>query len=117
MRPTIITDELLDKAKRYADGGFVGIDVVPSIAGLAHHLKISRSTIYANQAEFSDTLERIKQTQERMLLNGGLTGEFNATLTKLLLANHGYSDKPEPETVEPPKAIEVVVVDARKKQT
>ncbi len=25
MRPTIITDELLDKAKQYADGGFAGI--------------------------------------------------------------------------------------------
>lgn len=96
-RPTIITDELLAKAKKYADGGYMGIDVIPSIAGLAYHLGIHRATIYAHSEEFNDTLERIKQNQERLLLNGGLTGEFNATLTKLLLTNHGYSDKQETE--------------------
>jgi len=27
------------------------------------------------------------------LVNKGLTGDFNATITKLMLANHGYSEK------------------------
>lgn len=35
----------------------------------------------------------IVQEQERQLLNGGLTGQFNAAITKLMLANHGYGER------------------------
>ena len=33
--------------------------------------------------------------QENRLLNGGLAGEFNASITKLLLYKHGYHEKAE----------------------
>ena len=33
--------------------------------------------------------------QERKLLSNGLTNEFNASITKLLLTKHGYTDKVE----------------------
>ncbi|MDF7480882.1 DNA-packaging protein, partial [Proteus mirabilis] len=33
--------------------------------------------------------------QEMKLINSGLAGDFNATITKLMLANHGYSEKQE----------------------
>ena len=36
-----------------------------------------------------------------MLLNKGLAGEFNATIAKLLLANHGYSDRQQHEVSGP----------------
>ena len=39
-----------------------------------------------------DTLEAIQTKQEMMLANGGLSGAYNSTITKLMLANHGYSD-------------------------
>ncbi|MEN7471298.1 terminase small subunit, partial [Providencia stuartii] len=37
----------------------------------------------------------IKTLQENRLINKGLIGEFNPTITKLMLANHGYSEKQE----------------------
>ncbi|BAE74832.1 hypothetical phage protein [Sodalis glossinidius str. 'morsitans'] len=89
----------LEKAKAYLLGDYENLgDVVPSVAGLACYLGISRSTAqeYAKEnEEFSGTLEAIKTLQENRLINKGLTGDFNATITKLMLANHGYSDKQE----------------------
>lgn len=89
----------LGKAKEYLLGGYETFgDVVPSVAGLACYLGKHKSTMYdyADQnKEFSDTLEAIKTLQESKLLNGGLSGSFNATITKLMLSNHGYSEKQE----------------------
>lgn len=99
MRPTKLTDELAQKAKKYAKDGYLAVDeVIPTIAGLAVYLGVSRSTLYEYKKlnnEFSDTLEMILQNQERLLINRSLTGDFNATIAKLMLANHGYSDKQE----------------------
>jgi len=33
--------------------------------------------------------------QERMLANGGILGDYNTAITKLLMSKHGYSDKVE----------------------
>ena len=97
-RPSKLADSL-EKAKEYLLGGYETVgDVVPSVAGMACYLGISRSRAYeyAKQStEFKDTLEHINTMQERGLINKGLNGEFNATITKLMLANHGYSDKAE----------------------
>lgn len=73
---------------------------IPTVAGLALYLDVSRSTVqlWATQedkAEFSGALEKIKANQEVLLLSGGLSGTMNPTITKLVLANHGYSDKVE----------------------
>lgn len=91
--------ESLTKANEYLMGGYETVgDVVPSVAGLACYLGISRVTAQAyarENEEFSCTLEAIKTLQENRLINKGLTGDFNATITKLMLANHGYSDKQE----------------------
>lgn len=99
MRPTKLTDELAQKAKKYAKDGYLAVDeVIPTIAGLAVYLGVSRSTLYEYKKlnnEFSDTLEMILQNQERLLINRSLTGGFNATIAKLMLANHGYNDKQE----------------------
>lgn len=96
-RPTVITDELLNKAEKYIfdDGFILAHDVVPSVAGLACFLGIGRRTIYDHQDEFSHILEAIEQKQEKMLINHGLLGEFNGTITKLMMTKHGYSDKQE----------------------
>ena len=42
--------------------------------------------------EFSDALSMIHTSQEAGLLNNGLTGKFNAHITKLVLSKHGYND-------------------------
>jgi len=95
-RPTLLNTELKEKAKeylfRYEEQG----DVIPSAAGLACWLGIAKSSVYLygeQDKEFSDTLSAIQAKQEVVTLNRGITGDFNSTIAKLVLANHGYSDK------------------------
>lgn len=102
--PSKLTNELIAKAKEYLYGGYKENEgqVIPSIAGLACYLGIARSTVYEYGKqdsdlgrEFSDTLDGIMAFQEMKLINSGLAGDFNATITKLMLVNHGYSEKQE----------------------
>lgn len=95
-RPTLLNTGLKEKAKeylfRYEEQG----DVIPSAAGLACWLGIAKSSVYLygeQDQEFSDTLCAIQAKQEVVTLNRGITGDFNSTIAKLVLANHGYSDK------------------------
>lgn len=95
-RPTKLTDELISKAEMYLTDYPSNGDIVPTIAGLSVYLDIAKSSIYKYRDEsdrFSDTLERIESLQESKLVNGGLLGDFNATIAKLMLSNHGYSEK------------------------
>lgn len=97
-RPTKLTDELIAKAEMYLVDYMSNDDIVPSVAGLSVYLDVAKSSIYKYKAEsdrFSDTLERIESKQEQMLLKGGLLGDFNPTITKLMMSNHGYSDRKE----------------------
>lgn len=97
-RPSELAQSL-EKAKAYLLGDYENLgDVVPSIAGLACYLAVSRSSVYdwAKQSnEFSYIVEGILALQENRLINKGLQGEFNATIAKLMLTKHGYSDKQE----------------------
>lgn len=112
-RPTEYCDELQAKADAYANGGFVECgDVIPSRAGLAVELGLSRSTL-ANWEKFHEflvTLDKIAFLQERISLNGGLRGELNATIVKLLLANHGYSDKVQQDVTSSDGSMSPVTV-------
>lgn len=95
-RPTKLTDELISKAEMYLTDYPSNGDIVPTVAGLSVYLDIAKSSIYKyrdESARFSDTLERIESLQESKLVNGGLMGDFNATIAKLMLSNHGYSEK------------------------
>ena len=99
-RLTLYNDEIVQKARDYVVGYAEFGDLVPSIAGLACALGITRETCYAwardeNKAVFSDILDELMQRQERGLLNGGLGGEFNSSISKMMLTKHGYSDKVE----------------------
>lgn len=98
MRPTKFNDRIVKKTEDYLRQHDKQGDQVPSIVGLASFLNISKSTLLKWKGEpgkeqFSDTLERIKDRQHLMLINKGLTGEFNASITKLMLHNFGYSDR------------------------
>lgn len=98
-RPSKLAQEHLDGAAWYLKGGFEERnEVIPSIAGLACFLGVDRRQIYdwgEQNPDFGSMLEAIKAAQEVLLLNNGLRGNFNATITKLALFNHGYSDKIE----------------------
>ena len=52
-----------------------------------------------DKEEFSAIVAEILALQERTLLKGGLTEDFNASITKLLLTKHGYSDSQRIEAV------------------
>jgi hypothetical protein len=104
-RPPKYTPELLEKAREYLD---TCIDIqedkengiskrvnLPSKAGLALYIKVSRDTLYdwANQyEEFSNIMEELGAKQELALLNNGLSGAYNQTITKVILTKHGYRE-------------------------
>lgn len=91
---------VLELAKKYLMGGWKDVgDVIPSISGLACYCGKHRDSIYEygkKSTDFSDILKSILTLQENKLLNGGLSSSFNATITKLILTKHGYSDRPDP---------------------
>lgn len=90
-RPTSLTDEVKAQCREYLNSE----RTVHSAVDLAVELGISKKTLY-NWAEKDEdilhTLSAINTLQERELTNNGLSGKFNSTITKLMLANHGYSD-------------------------
>lgn len=109
-RPTIYSEELLEKAKAYIDqsedvpravGKVIMIDVnLPTIEGLAFHLEIHKDTIYTwikEKPEFSDLIGQLQAKQVKRLINMGLSGMYNPTIAKVLLAKHGYKESQEVE--------------------
>jgi len=102
-RPTKYNDKILEKANTYLTTynnkeDPLDNEPVPTIAGLSLALGIARETVYdwAKQDEkgkFSDIVSDLMAKQEMRLMSGGVTGEFNASITKLALTKHGYSDK------------------------
>lgn len=96
-RPTKYNKDMQAKAELYLESGYLDDGyVIPSIEGLARVLDVSRPAIYdwkEQHAEFSYTLGRIEAKQKELTLNSGLKGDFNSTIAKLVLANHGMHDK------------------------
>ena len=91
--------EVLVKANAYLMGEWeIAKDVIPSIAGLACYCGKNRDSMYQyakESKEFSDILSNILTLQENKLLNGGLSGAMNPTITKLVLSKHNYHEKVE----------------------
>jgi hypothetical protein len=102
-RPSDYTPELLAKAYAYINGGYeIAGDVVPTIAGMSCELGVTRETCHAwgrdeSKPEFSHILTRVMQLQERKLVNGGLKGDFNPAITKMMMTKHDYSDSTKQE--------------------
>lgn len=95
-RPTKYNEGLQELADTYIFNYKDHDAVIPSRVGLCCFLGIAKSTSYEWESlypEFSDTLASIDAMQEHVALNRGLDGTFNATIVKLVMANHGYSDK------------------------
>lgn len=121
-RPTSCTPELIEAARNYVQGGYADEgDLIPSIAGMACAIGVGRSTIHGwvkdkINPDFLDIFEQCSESQERKLLNGGLGGDFNPAITKMILTKHGYTDKVEQAHTSPdgsmsPTGIERTIVD------
>lgn len=96
-RPTKYDDDLQAQADQYVYD-WAEYDAIPSRVGLCCYLGISKQTSFEwckLYPDFLATLEAVEALQEREAMNKGIKGEFNSTITKLVLANHGYSDKVE----------------------
>ncbi len=101
-RPTSWTEEIEQEAWKYLEEwGTVHGHAVPSVVGLCAAIGRAKSTIYdwsnEEDKQFSDILAAIKEKQELVTFNMSLTGEYNATIAKLLLGKHGYHDKQSTE--------------------
>ena len=99
-----LNDETKAMIKAYIEGfsnGQSNNEVIPTIAGLALRLNITRQTLYnwaKEDEEIALLLEALKNAQELYLVNMGLKGEINAGIAKLMLMNnHSYSDRMKSE--------------------
>ena len=98
-RPTLYNDTIANKAREYIKNYQEYGHAMPSIVGMAVALNVGKSTLYdwANTEgnKFSDILAECMDNQELVLFNNALTNQFNATIAKLALGKHGYSEKTE----------------------
>ncbi len=120
--PSSYTPELLERAKNYLVNYRDAGDVVPTIAGMAVEIGTTRDACYfwerqEDKPEFAYIMSQLRQIQERGLVNSGLQGEFNSTITKLMMSKHGYVDRVEQALTSPdgsmsPKEIDPQLVKA-----
>ena len=108
-RPSKLTDALIEQAGRYATKDYrLQGEVIPTIEGLAVFLNVSRKTLYnwkAENEEFLHILDDLMARQAKELFSNGLTGDFNPTITKLILTKHGYSDRVEQDVTSSDGAL------------
>lgn len=103
MRPTTYTPEVVALAESYLHEYEDLGQVIPTIVGLCKFIGRSKSTVYKWASEegkeaFSDTLREIEEWQHLELLNGALKGNLNPQIAKLVLHNHGYTEKQQIDT-------------------
>lgn len=100
-RPTEYKAETIAKqVERYIDL-CKSQSFLPTIEGLAVHLCVARQTLYdwadpkseRFHEEFSYIFEQLKAAQASQLLQNGLVGVYNSTITELMLTKRGYKDK------------------------
>lgn len=70
---------------------------LPTIEGFARFIDVPRRTVFDwrdNFPEFSHSLDKILNEQQRRLIDNGLSGDYNPVIAKLILsANHGMKEK------------------------
>lgn len=92
------TGDKLKRAKEYLKTYSQGEEAIPTKAGLARYLKVSKEAVEKwcedeDKLDFAKLIDAIEAEAEKTLVTKGLTGQMNATVSKLVLGQHGYSDK------------------------
>ncbi len=116
-QPTLFDDHMVEGAREYLTTFDDEMVSIPTIAGLSLHLEVSKATIFRWKettehpeglvsseiySQFRDVLAELKSMAEDKLIKNGLTGDYNAAITKLMLTKHGYSDQQKTDlTVSP----------------
>jgi len=130
-RPSVYNEELQKKADDYLDFPLfetISKEVVvkdqiqvinierpnsiPTVAGLALHLGISRETVYAwakdtKKSQFSDTFNRLKAKQHEFLVYHGLTRGYDSSFAKFMAVN--VTDLRDKVTQENTGTVEIVI--------
>lgn len=70
---------------------------LPTIEGLSVHLGIHKDTVYdwvkhEDKKEFSDLIDTLLMKQAERLINNGLSGDYSASIAKVILTKHGYRE-------------------------
>ncbi len=116
-RPTKYSDKIPAKVRKYMESYRDFEEVIPTLAGCARYIGISRDTLnewrkHDDKKKLSDALDILEGHQEIELTNKGLLGIFNPTIAKLqLVTKHGYSDKLDQTHANPdgtPLAFKVI---------
>lgn len=99
-RPSDHTPEFLMKARDYLVYYKDEDEIIPTIEGLAVYTDTPRRTLYnwmedEDKEEFRHIIERLLALQGKSLVNKGLSGEYNPTISKLILSKHNYIEKTE----------------------
>jgi hypothetical protein len=98
-KKTKLDQDVIDKSWKYVDEDWrAGGDVIPSIEALSLYIGITRPTLYTwmkENEEYLYIVNTLKDKQAQELLNNGLNGSFNSTITKLILNKHDYTEKSE----------------------
>lgn len=72
---------------------------LPTIEGFALFIGVNKTTLYEwekEHPEFSNALDHIRTKQQERLIDGGLSGDYNPMIAKLVLsANHNMREKTE----------------------
>jgi len=91
-RPTKLTPEITERAYEYLEPS----DQLPTIEGLAIELDITRDTLYQwekENNEFSYILGKLRLLQANKLIQKSIKGEYNSTISKMMLTKHGYVEQ------------------------
>lgn len=97
-RPSKYDAGYLEMVYEYLDGYEEMGDVLPQVNGVIRYLEVSKNTTQLWEKahpEFKDAMDRVREEQERCLINKGLTGTFKPQITQIMMANHGYTSKTE----------------------
>ena len=112
-RPTNYGAEVVAKALDYLENYDKKYgDAFPSAVGLARVVDRTRNHCYqwaaekledgsTRRPEWADIMSAIQEVQELVLLNNGVRGNFNSTITSLVLGKHGYHKKVDNEMSGP----------------
>jgi hypothetical protein len=99
-RPTKLTPEVRELTAKYLSE-CIENNKVPTAARLAVNIGVGKRTLYdwaKDDTEFSHTLDQLNAIQESTLIDGSLENKLNATISKLMLANHGYKERQDVTT-------------------
>lgn len=109
-RPSKYTDDIPSKVVDYIKWCEENKSL-PKRAGFALYIGVSKVTLLSWAQEHEQLLNALAELdtfQEEQLIDGSLFNKMNSVIAKLLLTNHGYSDKSEVKNEVDVKGVDFI---------